>query len=98
MRIITETRLTAFWREHPDAEIPLKAWRRLIRAAMHTSPHQTKAAFPAADFLGSGVTVFDIGGNKYRLVVTMRYDLQRVYIRHVLTHAEYDRLSKRGAL
>ena len=48
--------------------------------------------------LGGGVTVFDIGGNKYRLVVTMRYDLGRVYIRHVLTHAEYDRRSRSGDL
>lgn len=98
MRIITETRLTAFWTEHPDAEIPLKAWRRLIRAAQYKTPHEAKADFPAADFLGGGVTVFDIGGNKYRLVVTMRYDLQRVYIRHVLTHSEYDRKSRAGDL
>ena len=91
MRIITETRLTAFWREHPDAEIPLKAWRRLIRNAGYATPHEAKRDFPAADVLGAGLTVFDIGGNKYRLVVTMRYDLQRVYIRHVLTHAEYDK-------
>ncbi len=98
MRIITETRLTAFWTEHPDSEIPLKAWRRLIRAAAYATPHDVKTHFPAADFLGNGVTVFDIAGNKYRLVVTMRYDLQRVYVRHVVTHAEYDRLSRRGEL
>lgn len=98
VRIITETRLTEFWSQHADAEIPLKAWRRLIRGAQYKSPHEAKADFPAADFLGDGVTVFDIGGNKYRLVVTMRYDLQRVYIRHVLTHAEYDRKSRSGGL
>jgi len=63
-----------------------------MRAKQYQTPHEVKADFPAADFLRSGVTVFDIGGNKYRLVVTMRYDLQRVYIRHVLTHDEYDRL------
>jgi mRNA interferase HigB len=98
VRIITESRLTAFWTEHPPAEIPLKAWRALIRLARYESPHGVKADFPATDFLGSGVTVFDIGGNKYRLVVTMRYDLQRVYVRHVLTHAEYDRRSRSGDL
>lgn len=98
VRIITETRLTAFWALHPDAEIPLKAWRRLMRSARYGTPHEAKADFPAADFLGNGVTVFDIGGNKYRLVVTMRYDLQRVYIRHVLTHAEYDRKCRDGDL
>ena len=46
--------------------------------------------------LAHGRHVFDIAGNKYRLVVTMRYDLQRVYIRHVLTHTEYDRSIKTG--
>ena len=98
MRIITESRLTAFWTDHPDAETPLKVWRRLMRHASYRTPHEVRAHFPAADFLGSGVTVFDICGNRYRLVVTMRYDLQRVYIRHVLTHGEYDRLSGSGGL
>lgn len=98
MRIITESRLPAFWAEHPEAETPLKVWRRLMRHAAYASPHEVKAHFPAADFLKRGITVFDIGGNKYRLVVTMRYDLQRVYIRHVLTHEEYDRLTESGGL
>lgn len=98
VRIIPETRLTAFWTVHPDAETPLKAWRRLIRAAWYRTPHDVKRDFPAADFLGSGVTVFDIAGNRYRLVVTMRYDLQRVYIRHVLTHGDHDEKSRSGGL
>ena len=70
----------------------------MIRKAEYQTPHEVKAAFPAADFLKNGVTVFDIGGNKYRLVVTMRYDLQRVYIRHVLTHREYDDQMADGSL
>jgi mRNA interferase HigB len=96
VRIITESRLTAFWEAHPQAEVPLKVWRKLMRASQYKTPHEVKAHFPAADFLKNGVTVFDIAGNKYRLVVTMRYDLQRVYIRHVLTHTEYDRSIKTG--
>ena len=63
-----------------------------MRVRQYQTPHEVKVDFPAADFLRNGVTVFNIGGNKYRLVVTMRYDLQRIYIRHVLTHDEYDRL------
>lgn len=54
--------------------------------------------FPTASFLGARRTVFNIGGNKYRLVVDMRYDLERVYVRDVLTHAEYDRRSIEGSL
>jgi mRNA interferase HigB len=69
-----------------------------MRSKKYTTPHEVRADFPAADFLKGGVTVFDVGGNKYRLVVTMRYDLQRVYIRHVLTHGEYDRKSSEGSL
>jgi mRNA interferase HigB len=98
VRIITESRLTKFWTQHPPAEIPLKAWRGIIRRSRFTSPHEVKARFPTADFLGDGATVFDIGGNKYRLIVTMRYKHQIVYIGHVLTHAEYDRLSRSGDL
>lgn len=98
LRIITESRLTVFWAEHPDAEKPLKLWRAAVRRRDYDSPHEVKADFPTADFLGGTLTVFDIGGNKYRLVVNMRYDLGRVYIRHVLTHAEYDRKSRDGTL
>jgi mRNA interferase HigB len=97
-RIITERRLREFWERYPDAEKPLKAWRSLVRAKSYASPHDVKADFPSVDFLKQNVTVFDIGGNKYRLVVRMRYDWQKVFIRHVVTHKEYDRLNKDGAL
>lgn len=98
MRIITESRLTAFWREHPDAETPLKAWRAVMRRKSYRTPHEVRADFGTADFLRSNVTVLDIGGNKYRLVVSMRYDMQMVFIRHVVTHRDYDRLSDEGLL
>ena len=98
MRIITESRLTAFWRVYPDAEGPLKAWRAMIRKKQYESPEEVKGDFSRASFLAGSVTVFNIGGNKYRLSVTMRYDMQKVFIRHVVTHEEYDRLSKKGQL
>jgi mRNA interferase HigB len=98
VRIITESRLTGFWKLHPDAEVPLKAWRAVVRNRQYKNSHEVKQDFGTADFLGGNVTVFDIGGNKYRLVVTMRYDMQHVYIRHVVTHSEYDRLTKEGLL
>lgn len=98
MRIITESRLTAFWREYPDAEKSLKVWRALVRKAQYATPHEVKADLPTADFLKKNVTVFDIGGNKYRLVVSIRYDQQKVYIRHVLTHKEYDQRTADGTL
>jgi mRNA interferase HigB len=98
IRIITESRLTAFWSEHADAETPLKVWRRIMRAAKYQTPHEVKADFAAADFLKKGVTVSDNGGNKYRISANVRYDMQKVFIRHVMTHAEYDRRTKDGTL
>jgi mRNA interferase HigB len=98
VRIITESRLSTFWTEHPTAEIPLKAWRGMIRRGRFESPHEVKAQFPSVDFLRGGTTVFDIGGNKYRLVVDIRYHTQKVFIRHVLTHPEYDQRSRSGGL
>ena len=70
----------------------------MVRAKKYQNPHEVRKDFPAVDFLGDNVTVFDIGGNKYRLVVSMRYDMQHVYIRHVVTHAEYDRLTEQDLL
>lgn len=63
-----------------------------MKIRKYADSHEVRGDFGTADFLGRGITVFNIGGNKYRLVVTMRYDLGRVYIRHVVTHIEYDAL------
>jgi mRNA interferase HigB len=98
MRIITRRRLREFWEMHPDAEASLRIWEQIIRHAAYRSPAEVKAQFRHASMLGKNVTVFNICGNKYRLVVTMRYDLQKVFIRHVVTHEDYDRLSEDGLL
>lgn len=100
MRVISRKKLVEFWNVHPEAEPPLRAWFSLVTNNRFENPHQLKQAFTSVDFLGGHTTVFDIGGNKYRLVVDMRYDLGagRVYVRHVLTHAEYDRRSRAGQL
>lgn len=94
MHIISKRRLTQFWKKSADSEIPLRAWHTLMKKRKYANSNEVRADFGNADFLGKGKTVFDIGGNKYRLVVTMRYDLGRVYIRHVVTHEEYDKLTK----
>jgi mRNA interferase HigB len=98
LRIISRKALRGFAEEHPDAEGPLNAWYRIVRGREYRSPHEVRADFPTASFLGARRTVFNIGGNKYRLVVDMRYDLGRVYVRAVLTHEEYDRRSIQGTL
>ena len=99
MRIIAWSRLKEFAREHPDALIPLKVWRALIRDGAFRRPQDVKALFGAnVDFLRDHITIFDIGGNKYRISATMRFDIQIVFIRHVMTHREYDERSADGTL
>jgi mRNA interferase HigB len=82
----------------PLAAKPLDVWFHLMRRMRYTKPAEVKADFPTASFLGDTKTVFNIGGNKYRLVVNMRYDLGKVFIRHVLTHKEYDKMTADGTL
>jgi mRNA interferase HigB len=98
MHIISRKRLRGFADTHPDAATPLAAWFKMMTRRRYANGHEVRADFPSVDFLGGSLTVFDVGGNKYRLVVDLRYDLGRVYIRHVLTHREYDRRTKAGTL
>lgn len=91
MHVISRKRLLEFWRKHSDSQRPLRAWLAIVRTKSYLSPFEVRRDFPSASFLGSWWTVFNIGGNKYRLIVDMRYDLGWVYIRHVLTHQEYAR-------
>ena len=98
MRIISRKALRDFAERHTDAKAPLDAWYHILRGREYQTPHEVRVDFPTASFLGARRTVFNIGGNKYRLVVDMRYDLGPVYIRDVLTHADYDAKSIEGAL
>lgn len=98
MHIITRSRLTEFGKTHADAAAPLREWARVLRRKDYRQHLGVRKDFPFADFIGPRRAVFNICGNRYRLVVDMRYDLGRVYIRHVVTHGEYDRLLKRDRL
>ena len=98
MRIISRRRLREFWELHADAEGPLRTWYAIMRTKTYETPHEVRQDFGSASFLGGSRTVYNVGGNKYRLVVDMRYDLGRVYIRQVLTHADYDRKALEGTL
>jgi mRNA interferase HigB len=98
VRVISRRKLREFWEKHADARKPLDGWFAMVRGRWYGSPHEVRKDFPAASFLGARRTVFNIGGNQYRLVVDMRYDLGRVYVRDVLTHADYDRLVWEGRI
>ena len=92
MHIISRSTLKEFWTKHPDAEEPLKTWFAYVRAVEWKNPSQIREMFRHADFLQNNRVCFDIGGNKYRLIVKVVYKLKRVYIRFIGTHAEYDRI------
>jgi mRNA interferase HigB len=93
MRIIALATLRDFWkRTTPEAEArePLLAWFRFASAADWASPAQVKADFRSASILRDGRVVFNIAGNKFRLVVWINYPYRVLYIRFVGTHAAYD--------
>ncbi len=92
MRIIAVSTLREFWSRdgRRDAEQPLRAWVHIVRAADWSMPTDIKAMFNSADILANNRVVFDIRGNKYRLVAAVHYRGKRVYVRFVGTHAEYD--------
>lgn len=77
---------------HHDAEQPLKTWFGVTKNAKWQNPSEIRQIFCTADFLQNNRVCFNIKGNKYRLVVKIIYELQRVYIRFIGTHAEYDRI------
>jgi len=98
VRVISRRPLRDFSEEHADAKTPLDTWFSIMKGKTYANPHEVREDFPSASFIGDGRTVFDIGGNKYRLVVYMRYDLARIYVREVLTHEAYERKTREGSL
>ena len=94
MRVISLKPLRVFWNRHPEAEEPLRQWYKTAAAAAWKSLKDVRQTYPHADGVGAKrggtLTVFNIGGNRYRLVARIRYDYQLVNVRYVLTHAEYD--------
>lgn len=92
MRIITKGTLREFWSRYPDSEQELKIWYSEIHLTAYQNPNQVKKDYPSADNLGNNRFVFNICRNKYRLIVVFRYNLQRVYVRFLGTHKEYDNI------
>jgi mRNA interferase HigB len=92
MRVIAIGTLREFWRKHPDAEIPLRAWYAEAVAAQWRSPADVKASHRNASFIAGNRVVFNIKGNAYRLVVAMHYNRGLMFVRFVGTHRDYDRV------
>lgn len=94
MRVISLKPLREFWKHYPDAERPLRQWYKTAGNAEWAGLQDARRDYPHADGVkaktGETLTVFNIGGNKYRLIARIRYDYELINVRAVLTHEEYD--------
>ena len=92
MRIIARRTLREFRERHSDAEQPLRAWYHDVRKADWRTPADVKRVYANASVVGENRVVFNIGGNKYGLVVAMNYPFRICYVRYIGTHQAYDRV------
>ena len=92
MRVISRRILREFWEKHADAAIPLQTWFHEAEQAAWTNPADINAVYRNASILANNRIVFNIKGNRYRLVVLVVYVHNVVYIRFIGTHEEYDRI------
>lgn len=90
MHVRTRKRLNEFAEKYPETRTALANWCDSVRRNNFSSLPNLKLMFPTADKVGK-LTVFNVGGNKVRLVAAIHYNRKRIYIRAVLTHQEYDR-------
>jgi mRNA interferase HigB len=91
MNVIARKALQAFWKRYPNAETPLGTWYQIVSKGDWNGPADLKRAFGNnVDFVGDNRAIFDIGGNKYRLVVHFSYKYKTALIKFVGTHKEYD--------
>jgi mRNA interferase HigB len=91
MHIITKRELKAFYIQHPDAKNHLLRWFRILSKTDFANISELRSSFSnSVDSVGNK-TVFNIGGNKYRLIASIHFNRKKVYIRRILTHVEYDK-------
>ena len=90
MHIISRKKLNEFAQRYPESQSALKEWYQRMKIGQFKSIAELRTIFPSADKVGK-LTVFNIGGNKIRLIAAIHYNRQKIYIRTVLTHAEYNK-------
>ncbi len=94
MRIVSRARLRDFWQtpKFSDAEQALKSWYDEVKHARWNSPQDIKSRYRNASFTANNRVIFNIHGNKYRLVVAINYEMNIVFIKFVVTHMQYDQI------
>jgi len=90
VHIISRKALIQFWEKHPDSKTALARWFKVMKTTEFQSFNDIRTVFPSADMVQDWI-VFNIGGNKYRLIASIHFNRGKVYVRHILTHTEYDR-------
>lgn len=89
MHVISKQALRDFWAIHKASQEPLEAWYKIVKSTVFADFITLKQTFPSAD-QAAPYTIFDIGGNKWRILAAVHFNSGKLYIRHVFTHAEYD--------
>ena len=90
MHVLSKKALREFWEQYPDSEEPLRRWFRIADKNDFRNFAELRATFGSADRVDD-LIVFNIGGNKYRLIVAIHFNRRKIFVRQVLTHADYDR-------
>ncbi len=90
MHVISRRKLREFAVKYPAAKSALEVWYRIVKTSRFSSFTDLRRTFPSADLVGKFI-VFNVGGNKWRLIAALHFNRGKLYVRHVLTHAEYDR-------
>ena len=93
MQIIARRTLKQFWAKHPQAEAPLRSWYAVVAKSSWKGSADIKARYGTADFISDNRVIFDIGGNKYRLVLHVAYRFKTALVKFVGTHEEYDEIN-----
>jgi mRNA interferase HigB len=90
MHVISRKALRQFWERYPNSKSSLLRWFKIMYRGDFTNFNELRGTFPSANKVGD-LIVFNIGGNKYRLIASIHFNRGKVYIRHILTHSEYDK-------
>src|SRR5260370_16815994 len=88
LRVFSKRALRESWRKHPDAQSPLQSWYKTARRSAWSNLAEVRRAYPHADPVGK-CTVFNVKGNEYRLVFKIKYKFAAIYVKSIMTHAEY---------
>lgn len=93
MVVIAKSALVQFTKEHPDALVPLMEWYDTVSAADWNTINDIRTVFNSVDYVGNERFVFNIKGNRYRLIVSIVFSIRTVYIKFIGTHAAYDKIN-----